>query len=263
MRTILLSAIVLIASLVPGAVSAQPAVGSEIAPLGKLRVGTNAGNRMFVKRAPDGKVIAGVAVDVGKFIANKLGVPFELVPYPNPNAFLQSFGKAEWDIGIGPPTALAAERADLGPNLLLLDHVYVAAPGKEFADAAQVDRSDVRIGTGLNSAQDQFLSKTLKSAELVRMRAGALDAIEALRSGKADLWASNATNAEAIVAGLPGAKIVAGAFNKERTSVLLPKGRSSAAKGRLVEIVNEAKRNGVVQEAIERAGLRGVQVAPN
>jgi polar amino acid transport system substrate-binding protein len=263
MRSILLSAILLIATSVPGGLSAQPATTSEIAPLGKLRVGTQAGNPMFVKRGPDGKVIGGLSVSVGRFIAEKLGVPFELVPYSDPNTFLQSFGKGEWDVGIGPPTALAAEKADFGPDLLLLDHVYVAAPGQEFADAAQVDRPGVMVGTGRDSAQDQFLSRTLKSAELVRMRVGGLDAIDALRSGKAHLWATNATIAETIIAGLPGAKIVPGAFNKERSSVMLPKGRSPAAQGKVAEIANEAKRTGIVQKAIEQGGLRGVQVAPN
>ena len=263
MRRILLLAILLIAISVPRSTLGQPAITSEIATLGKLRVATNAGNPMFVKRAPDGRVIGGVAHEVGRFIAEKLGVPFELVPYPNPNAFLQSFGKGEWDVGIGTPTALAGEKADFGPDLLLVDHVYTAAPGQGFADTAQVDRPGIKVGTGLNSAQDQFLSRTLKSAELVRMSGGGADAIEALRSGKANVWASNATQAEATVTGLPGAKIVPGAFNRERTSVMLPKGRSPAAQGKLAEIANEAKRTGIVQKAIEGAGLTGVRVAPN
>ena len=66
-----------------------------------------------------------------------------------------------------------------------------------------------------------------------------------------------------IADGLPGAKIVPGAFNSDRSSVALPKGRSSAAQGKVAEIVNEAKRTGVVQKAIEEAGLKGVRVAPN
>ncbi len=262
MRRILLSAILLIATSMLGGVSAQSAISSEIAPLGKLRVATNAGNSVFVKRAPDGKAIGGVALEVGKFIAEKLGVPFELVPHPDSNTFVQSLGKGNWDVGIGPPTPVAVERADFGPALLLVDQVYIAAPGQEFADAAQVDRPGVKIGVGLNSSPDQFLSRTLKSAELVRTR-NAQDAIETLRSGKANLWATNFSQADAIVAGLPGAKIIPGAFNKERTSVALPKGRSAAAQARLAEIVSEAKKTGIVQKAIDQAGLRGVQVAPN
>ena len=44
MRRILLLASLLIATSVPGGALGQPAISSEIAPLGKLRVAMNAGN---------------------------------------------------------------------------------------------------------------------------------------------------------------------------------------------------------------------------
>lgn len=254
--------ILLIATLIPKVTFAQPAISSEIAPLGKLRVAMNGGNPVLIKRASDGKIIGGVAFEVGKFIAEKIGVTLELTPYLDSGTFTQSYGKGEWDIGIGPPIKLAAEKADFVSVLLLVDHVYTAAPGQEFADATQVDRPGVKIGVGLNSAQDVFLSRMLKSAELVRMPGGRTDAIETLRSGRANLWASNATQAQRIIGGLSGATVVPGAFNQDLSSIALPKGRSPAAQGRLAEIVNEAKRTGIVQKAIEQAGLKGVRVAP-
>ena len=181
MRRILLLAIVLIAISIPVRVSAQPAISSEIAPSGKLRVATNGGNSLLVARTPDGKMVGGVALDVGKFIAAKLGVSLELVASTNADAYTQSFGKGEWDIAIGSPTSLVAGKADFGPDLILVDFMYVAAPGREFADAGQVDRPGVKIGVGRNSTADQFLSRTLKSAELVRPGGGG---VEALRSGR-------------------------------------------------------------------------------
>jgi polar amino acid transport system substrate-binding protein len=263
MRKILLSAIVLTATLMTCVALAQTAISSEIAPLGKLRVAMNGGNPALLRQASDGKIIGGVALEVSKFIAEKLGVPFELVPYPNANTYTESYGKGEWDIGVGPPNKLAAEKADFGPDLLLVDHVYIAAPGQEFTDAAHVDQPGVKIGTGRNSAHDQFLSRTLKSAELIRTPGGTSDAIETLRSGKVNLLATNATSAQVIVDGLPGAKVVPGAFNNDRSTVMLPKGRSIEAQSKLAEIVNEAKKTGVVQKAIEQAGLKGIRVAPN
>jgi hypothetical protein len=47
--------------------------------------------------------------------------------------------------------------------------------------------------------------------------------------------------------------VLPGAFNTVRAAVALPKGRSSAAQAKLAEIVNEEKRTGVVQKAIEQA----------
>jgi polar amino acid transport system substrate-binding protein len=88
------------------------------------------------------------------------------------------------------------------------------------------------------------------------------DAIEMLRSGKADVFGADSGLIDSIASGYPGAKTVPGVFNTVRVAVALPKGRSPAAQAKL--IVSEAKRTGVVQKAIEQAGLRsGVRVAPD
>src|SRR5262249_23712416 len=89
------------------------------------------------------------------------------------------------------------------------------------------------------------------------------DAIEMLRSGKADVFGADSGLIGSIAGGYPGAKIVPGAFNTVRVAVALPKGRSSAAQAKLDEIVKEAKQTGVVQKEIKQAGPRsGVPVAP-
>jgi polar amino acid transport system substrate-binding protein len=261
MRRILLLAILLIATSVTGSALAQPAITSEIGPTGKLRVAMNAQTPVLLRRTSDGKITGGVALEVGKFIAEKLGVPFELVPYAGADAYMQSFGKGEWDIAIGGPTPLVAEKADVILPVVLSDYMFVAAPGREFADAAQVDRPGVKIGVGLNSLSDLFLSRTMKSAELVRPSAAGSN-IDALRSGKVDVWAASASTVQEIADRLPGAKIVPGAFTSDSYMVILPKGRSPAAQAKLAEIVNEAKKTGVVRKAIEQTGMRGVRVAP-
>jgi polar amino acid transport system substrate-binding protein len=259
MRRILLSAIILIAASIPGGALAQPAISSDIAPLGKLRVAMNASTVVLVMRTPDGKITGGVGVELGKFMAGKFGAVLELVVYPGSNVYMQSFGKGEWDIGFGGRTPLAAEKADFISDVLLTDFLFLAAPGRQFADAAQVDRPGVKIGVGLDSSSDQFLSRTLKSAELVRP---GVSSIEALRTGRVDVWAASASAIEQAAKGLPGAKIVPGAFTSDRTMVILPKGRSSAAQAKVVEIVNEAKKAGVVRKALEQTGVKGVRAAP-
>ena len=260
MRRILLLAIVLIATSIPWSALAQPEIRSEIAPTGKLRVAMNAETVVLLTRTPDGKITGGVGLEVAKFIAKKLGTVLELAPYPNSNSYTQSFGRGEWDIGLGTRSPLVAEKADFIVDILLNDYFFVAAPGRQFADAAQVDRPGVKIGVGLNTSSDQFLSKALKSAELVRLTGGR--SIEALRSGQVDVWAASAGNVEQVADRLPGARLVPGAFMSERTMVTLPKGRSAAAQSKIVEIVKEAKRTGLVQKAIDQTGIKGVRAAP-
>jgi polar amino acid transport system substrate-binding protein len=254
MRRMLLSAIVLIAVQTSCRALGQPAPGSEIAPLGKLRVAT-VGVRVLSGAEP-----------LGKFIAERLGVPFEPVVYANAEALTQSFGKSEWDIAIVPRALAAAESFDLSSDLWLIDLIYLAAPGREFADASHVDLPGVKVAVVQANPSDSYLSRTLKFAELVRIPVS-VDRVsvasEMLRSGKADVIGGDAESAQSIADGVPGAKIVPGAFNTLRVAVALPKGRSSATEAKLAEIVNEAKRTGVVQRAIERAGLKGVRLAPD
>jgi polar amino acid transport system substrate-binding protein len=211
-------------------------------------------------RTSDGKITGGVALEVGKFIAGRLGVPFELVAYPNSNAYIQSFGKGEWDVGFGAQTPLVAEKADFIVDVVLTDYLFLAAPGREFADAAQVDRPGVKIAVGKDSSSDQFLSRKLKSAELVRSGSGSA-AADGLRDGKVDVYAASASNVYQIADRVPGAKIVPGAFTSDRYLVTLPKGRSSEARARIAEIVTQAKKTDLVRRAIEQTGMKGVRVA--
>jgi polar amino acid transport system substrate-binding protein len=239
-----------------GALTQQPTVGSEIAPAGKLRAAV-IGIR----------VLGGVGEPIGKFVADRLGLPFQPIVYPNPEAYEQSFGKSEWDIAIGPRVLAPADKTDVTSDVWLIDLLYLAAEGRTFADSGQVDRTGVKVGTIQNSPSDRFLSRTLKSAELVRLPLSPnfpADAVDLLRGGKADVFGADSGLIDSISAVYPAAKVVPGAFNVVRAAVALPKGRSPAAQARLGEILGEAKRTGVVQMAIEQAGLKsGVRVAPD
>jgi polar amino acid transport system substrate-binding protein len=82
-----------------------------------------------------------------------------------------------------------------------------------------------------------------------------------LRSGKADVFAADSGVGYLAADALPGAKIVPGAFAMVRVAAALPKGRSAEAQAALASLVDEAKRIGVVQKAIDAKRLEGVNVA--
>jgi hypothetical protein len=254
MARYLLSAIALISIWASGAAMGQSAPVTEIATNGKLRSGS-----ISIR------VLGGVAEPVGKFIAAKLGVSYEPVMYPNPEAYVQSFGKGEWNIAIGPRVLAAPDNADAGADVWLIDLIYVAAPGKSFADVGQVDRPGVKVGVIQDSLSDRFLSHNLKAANIVRIPLSAKisdDAVELLQSGKSDVFGADAGVGYPAADRLSGSTIVPGTFNVVRVAVALPKGRSSEALAKIAEIVSEAKRIGIVEGAIEAAGLNGVHVAP-
>jgi len=247
-----LLSIALLASL-SGMAFGQVVPASEIAPSGKLRVGIIAIT-----------VIGGVAEPVARFIGQKLGVAVEPVMYPSPDAYLQSFGKGEWDIAIGPRVLAPGDKADSTADLWVISLIYVAAPGKEFPDIASVDKAGVRIGTVRGAPSERLLTREIRAAEIVRIPLSptiAADAAELLRSGKADVFGVDSGVGYRAAEALPGAKIVPGAFAMVRVAAALPKGRSAAAQTALATLVDDAKQSGIVQKAINAKGLKGVNVA--
>jgi len=251
MKQILLSIGLLVG--LSGLVFGQVTPESEIAPGGKLRVGTVAIT-----------VIGGVAEPVARFIGQKLGAAVEPVMYPNPEAYLQSFGKGEWDIVIAARVLVPADKADSIADLWVISLVYVAAPGKEFPDIASVDKAGVKIGVIRGAPSDRVLTREIKAAEIVRIPLSptiAADAADLLRSHKADVFGADSGVGYPVAEALPGATIVPGAFAMVRVAAALPKGRSAAAQAALATILDEAKQSGVVQKAIDAKGLKGVNVA--
>src|SRR5437868_2918837 len=75
-----------------------PIARAELVPKGKLRVGLIMSNQVLVSKDAGTGEIRGVTVELGKALAQRLGVPFEAVQYPNPVALVKSFNEDEWDI---------------------------------------------------------------------------------------------------------------------------------------------------------------------
>ena len=255
MRPLLPAAFVLLTALGSPA-EAQQTRSAEIAPNGALRVGFQTASPILARRSPDGSV-SGVVVDLGKFVAEKLGVAFVPVAYANQEAYSQSFGRGEWDVVIGVRSSLT----DPSPDFMVADAMYIAAPGREFANASNIDAAGVRVGVSRGGGSDQFLTEALKSAQVVRVSGGVSNAVAALRDGRVDVWAANPVTLQEIEDALPGSTVVPGAWTTGRYAASLPAGRSAAAHGTLADIVTEAKRTGVVQRSIDQAGFKGVHVA--
>jgi polar amino acid transport system substrate-binding protein len=260
MPRFLLALILAVAIQAPDAVLAEPTISSEIAPAGKLRAAMIGANPVLVKKNPDGSLV-GVAPALGKFIAGKLGLAFEPVLYADAASYSRSFGTGAWDVAIGFRRASEAHLADYSPDFIAVVHRFVAAPGREFADAGAADRTGVRIAVIRDGAADRHLTRALKSAALVRIPFGPDAAAAVLREGRADLYGSNAEIVEAVAARLPGAKLVPGEFHSQPMAVALPKGRSPAAQARLAELVQEARRAGLIEKALAEAGVKGVRIA--
>ena len=254
-----LGSIVAAIALAIGSVYGQASMTTELAPTGKFRVGMNGNNTSLVVRNADGTV-SGLSAELGKFIAAKIGTPYEAVVYDSAAPFTASFAKSEWDIILTGKNAVVAKLLDFNADLFHVEYVYVAAPGKVFADPAAVDRPSVRIAVPRNASADVYLRSNLKSAQLVRVDGDTRVAIEMLRAGQAEVYASSINSGRELVNSMPGARIV-GPFQTVVFAVAVQKGRSPQAHEQLARWIEEAKASGLVAKALEQAGAQGWRMA--
>jgi polar amino acid transport system substrate-binding protein len=236
----------------------SPAAKSELTPTGKLRVGINYGNFLLVTRHSDSEY-TGIAVDLGRELGKRLGVPVDLVAFATAGKLADAVKAGAWDVAfLGNEPQRAGDIA-FSPAYLEIEAGYLVPAGSPIETMADVDRKGVRIATAVNSAYDLYLSRNIKQATLVRANAiqGSYDVfvkdkLEVLSGLKPRLLTDAQT--------LPGSRILDGRFTVVQQSVGTPQGRPAAA-AYLGEFAKEMKTSGFVAEAIARHAVRGVTVA--
>jgi polar amino acid transport system substrate-binding protein len=235
-------------------------VRSDLAPTGKLRVGINYGNPVLAARDVMGGELRGVAVDLARELGVRAGLPLELIGYEAAGQMVEGLRAGAWDVAFLAIDPGRAGEIDFTAPYIEIEGTYAVPLGSPVGEIAEVDRSEMRIAVSANSAYDLFLARSLQHAELVR----APDpnaAFELLVAGKVNVVAgvkqALITNAKQ----LPGSRVLDGRFMAIQQALGIPKGREAGAKY-LREFIEEAKASGLVARAIEKAGVRGVSVAP-
>src|SRR6266849_5536733 len=239
---------------------APSAVRSELAPTGTLRVGINVQNFLLVNRERIGGEYGGIAVDLGRELGRRLGVPVELVPFDTAGKLADAVKAGAWDVAfLGNEPARASEIA-FSTAYLEIEAGYLVPAGSPIRTIAEVDREGVRVAVSGKSAYDLYLTRNLQRAKL--FRAPTVDAsYELFVNDKLDVLAGLKPRVGTEAVKLPGARVLEGRFSAVQQSIGTPQGRPAGAKY-LREFAEDAKASGLVARTIERHAVRGVSVAP-
>jgi polar amino acid transport system substrate-binding protein len=232
----------------------------DLAPTGKLRVGINYGNPILAQRDAGSGELRGIAVDLGRELGKRIGAPVELVGFESAGKMFDAVKAGAWDVAFLAVDPGRAGEISFTAPYIEIEGTYLVPAGSSVRDVVDVDRKGVRVGVSAKSAYDLFLSRNLQHAELVRgptNNAG----FELLLAGKVDVVAGIRQHLVANAQRLPGSRVLDGRFMAIRQALGTPKGRDVAAKY-LREFIEDVKASGLVAQAIERAGIRGVSVAP-
>jgi polar amino acid transport system substrate-binding protein len=126
---------------------------------------------------------------------------------------------------------------------------------------ADVDRPGIRVAVQERSLPEIFFSRTLKNAVVVRASSIA-GTLEMLKSGRADVIGYLKPTLFEMLNQLPGSRVLDGRPGIDPHAMAMPKGRGDLGVAYARKFIEDAKSQGLVKAAIERAGIRGAVVAP-
>lgn len=232
----------------------------QLAPSGTLRLGINYGNAVLASRDAASGALRGVAADLARELGRCCELPVELVAFESAGKMTAALKSGAWDAAfLAVEPGRAGEIAFTAPYLLI-EGTYLIPPGSPIHAIADVDRAGVRVGVSTGSAYHLFLSRNLQHGQIVKAEHPHA-AFDLLIDAKVDVVAGVRQALIANAAKLPGSRVFDERFMAIEQAMGMPHGRP-AALHLLREFIEAVKASGFVARALERAGIRGVTVAP-
>jgi polar amino acid transport system substrate-binding protein len=232
------------------------AARAELAPTGKLRAGMNLANTLFTTKDPATADLRGVAVDVMRELASRLGVPLELVVHATPGEVADAAPKGTWDVAILAIEQSRAQTIAFSPPITEIEATYAVRRNSPLRAIEQVDASGVRISAAEKAGYELYLTRTLRNATLVRAKS-VQGSIELLNDGHADAVAGLRPMLLDSMNRMPDARLLDGKFMAVNHGLGTPRERPAAAEY-LKAFVQDVNASGFIARSIERHGVRGL-----
>lgn len=234
---------------------------NELAPTGKLRLAIAVAPSPSAQFAiKDGDSYKGVAVTLGTALAQKTGVPLEIIPHQSSGEIQNSADANRWDVAFLPVDDERKKRVDFGNAYHLLQSTFLVAPGSTIASVKEANAKGITIGGVANTATFRAAKQATSKATHIDF-AGVDAAVAAMREGRIQAIALSRESLTGLATKIPGSRILDDVFLNSSTAVCIPKGRPAALEY-VSEFIEEAKASGMVRRALDEMGLRASTVAP-
>ena len=233
-----------------------------LAPTGKLRGGvvvSPAASAFFAIKDAAGAV-RGVTVDLIGAFAATLKLPLDLQVFANSGQVTDAVASGTCDLAFMPQDAERAKKVDFGPAYYFISSTYLVPAGSTIVSIDEVNRPGLRIVAISNTTTARSARRTAPNAAIEEVPS--VDRMtEMARTGQGDAFALSHDSFAGLLPKLPGARVLPGHFQRTGIAIAVPKGRPAALK-LATELIENAKRSGLVRRALDAAGFPDAEVAP-
>ena len=238
----------------------NPEIVKAFAPTGVLRASMNVGNPVLANRDASGKPF-GISIDLAHKLAERLGVPLEMIVNETAGKSVATMESGKADIGFFAIDPERGKDISFTAPYVLIEGYYLVRNASPITSNVQVDAPGVKIVVGKGSAYDLFLTRNIKQAEIVRAESSQA-VVRTFLDQKLDVGAGVKQQLEADTRGMDNVRLLGERFMVIRQAMGVPKSRGPEAAAFLRAFVEEMKAGGVVQDSMVRHDIKGAGVAP-
>lgn len=231
------------------------AARAELLVPGILRAGINLGNILLVTGEAANGDPEGIAPDMSRALAERLGVEVEYHTFATPGEVADAAGRGEWDVGLIAVEPKRAEAIAFCDPYVEIEATYLVPENSPLAAIEDVDAPGVRIAVSERAAYDLYLSRTLKHATLHRAK-GLSGAFRLFVDEKLDALAGLAPALKENAETVPGARLVPGRYMAVQQAIGTRRGKP-ALNAEVQAFLAEKKADGTVAGLIDKHGVTG------
>ena len=246
------------------ALAALPAMAADLAPTGTLRAAFLRDNPVQGRVDRTTGAITGPVADLVKELAQRLKVPYAILPVPDARAVMDALKTHQADIGFLAYDPERAGEVDFTIPYLLMHASYLVRADSKIRTSPEVDRPGMRVGAVKGQSQQTYLSSQLKNGQvkIFETMPPQAELEKLLLSGEIDAFGANRQRMVEAAALSPKLRVLADDFLVAGQAIVVTKGDSSARLEALNQFLNDVLSSGFVKSSVDQAKLAGVDVAP-
>jgi len=255
MRVLLFGALVALTATIDAAAQ------TSLAPTGKLRAAYLANNPAQAVKDPATGAPRGVAVDLARELARRVGADAVINGLPSPQAVIDAVEKGEADIGFVAYNPERAGPVEFSQTYMLVQQSFLVRADSPIRSVKDIDRANQKIGAGKGDSIALYLARNLKNAQLVEVTEAPADALQMVSAGKLDAFGANRQRLTDLTKAASGLRLLTDDLYGVEQTVIVPKGKPEALKS-VNQFIDDVRKSGFLRSAIERSGIIGIAVAP-
>ncbi len=236
-------------------------VKKKISPNNILRVGINMSNFLLVNKESSFSNPQGLSPDIGKLLAEELGVNYEFVTFKNPGELADAVKEDKWDVGNFAFEKKRAEFIDFSNPYINIDANFLMNKSSCIVGNEEVDSKDFKIAVVNRSAYELWLSDNFKNAKLIKAKT-IIDSHKLFKENKVDVLAGLKPNLIQEVSINKNLKIIDKPFTFIKQSIGVKKGNQEVISF-LNKFIIKIISNGTVKNLLKKHNLEGKLSIPN